>query len=415
MIETNFKNTEIGRIPQEWEVKQLGEIGLFSKGSGISRADSTTGNIPAVRYGELYTIHDNIIKGFGSYISNKVALSAKKLIKGDVVFTCSGETKEDIGKSAAFVDDCVAYAGGDLIILSPNAGYSSEYLGYCTNSKCCKEQKSSRGQGDAVVHISAKEISTILLPLPPLSEQTRIATALSNVDALISELGRLIEKKRAIKQGAMQQLLTGKKRLNGFNEPWAEKKLGEVGKFVSGNGFPLQYQGEQQGELPFYKVSDFNNNNDDRYLHEANNYISHDTSNILHCNIIPKNSIVFAKIGAAIFLERKRLTSEQCCIDNNMMSFQFSDMYDGDFLLYILKTINLGDLVNATALPALKTKDLQKLEILLPLSLDEQRAVSHILSVMDDEITALEAKKAKYEQIKQGMMQQLLTGRIRLV
>ena len=228
MIETNFKNTEIGRIPQEWEVKQLGEIGLFSKGSGISRADSTTGNIPAVRYGELYTIHDNIIKGFGSYISNKVALSAKKLIKGDVVFTCSGETKEDIGKSAAFVDDCVAYAGGDLIILSPNAGYSSEYLGYCTNSKCCKEQKSSRGQGDAVVHISAKEISTILLPLPPLSEQTRIATALSNVDALISELGRLIEKKRAIKQGAMQQLLTGKKRLNGFNEPWAEKKLGEI-------------------------------------------------------------------------------------------------------------------------------------------------------------------------------------------
>ena len=98
-----------------------------------------------------------------------------------------------------------------------------------------------------------------------------------------------------------------------------------------------------------------------------------------------------------------------------MMSFQFSDRYDSDFLLYVLKTINLGDLVNATALPALKTKDLQELEILLPPSIVEQHAISHILSGMDNEIITLEAKRDKYTVIKQGMMQQLLTGKIRLV
>ena len=416
MIETRFKDTEIGRIPEDWEVKPLADIGYFSKGAGISRAEAFSGNIPAIRYGEIYTCHNDYIKSFYSFISQNVAESSVQIFNGDILFAASGETKEEIGKSVAYTENETAFAGGDIIILhSDTEKFDAKFCGYALNAKYVIKQKAKRGQGDAVVHIVPRDLATILFAFPKeKSEQTRIATALSNIDALISELGRMIEKKRAIKQGVMQQLLTGKKRLKGFSEPWVEKKLGEIGKFVSGNCFPLQYQGESQGELPFYKVSDFNNNTDDCYLHEANNYISHDSSNVLHCNVIPQNSIVFAKIGAAIFLERKRLTSEKCCIDNNMMSFQITNC-NNSYILYVLKTIMLGDLVNATALPALKTKDLKELSICIPFSIAEQTAIASVLSSMDEEISALDAKKAKYEQIKQGMMQQLLTGKIRLV
>ena len=145
MIETRFKDTDVGKIPVDWEVKQLADIGSFSKGCGISRADAITGAIPAVRYGELYTIHDFYIKEFGSFISQAIAQSSRRLRKGDILFTASGETKEDIGKSTAFNQDCDAYAGGDLIILTPRDGYNSIFLGLITNSDKSREQKASKG------------------------------------------------------------------------------------------------------------------------------------------------------------------------------------------------------------------------------------------------------------------------------
>ena len=422
MIETRFKDTEVGRIPEEWQLDRIKENFEFKTNNTLSRDTlSDSGIIQDVHYGDVlvkYGSHLDVQKDDVPYISNDGFRASSFISDGDVIIADTAED-ETVGKATEVlnVGNNKLVSGLHTMWLHPvnQEKYALGYLGYAFNASIYHNQLLPLMQGTKVTSVSKSAIKDTYILVPPKSEQTCIATALSNVDALIAELGKLIEKKRAIKQGAMQQLLTGKKRLKGFSESWKKVRLGDLGRFVSGNGFPLQYQGEQKGELPFYKVSDFNNNNDDRYLHEANNYISHDTSNILHCNIIPKNSIVFAKIGAAIFLERKRLTSEQCCIDNNMMSFQFSDRYDSDFLLYVLKTINLGDLVNATALPALKTKDLQELEILLPPSIVEQHAISHILSGMDNEIITLEAKRDKYTVIKQGMMQQLLTGKIRLV
>ena len=127
MIETKFKHTDIGPVPKEWEVKTLSEVGSFSKGRGISRAESNSGKLPAVRYGELYTDHNDYIKKFRSYISTDVAKGAKLIHKGDILFAASGETKEDIGKSVTFINDFDAYAGGDIIILSPQGNYDPIY------------------------------------------------------------------------------------------------------------------------------------------------------------------------------------------------------------------------------------------------------------------------------------------------
>ena len=224
-IPQGYKQTELGIIPEDWEIVRLGDIGNFSKGAGISREDAQTGNIPAIRYGEIYTTHNYCIQIFYSYIDTVVAQHAKLLSYGDILFACSGETKEDIGKSVAYVNDIIAYAGGDIIVLSPDQScYDSRFMGYATNAAYVVSQKSAKGQGDAVVHISKDSLAEIMLYVPQnKDEQQAIAEALSDIDGLIATLDKKIAKKHLIKQGAMQQLLTGKKRLPGFSDPWVEK------------------------------------------------------------------------------------------------------------------------------------------------------------------------------------------------
>ncbi len=213
--ETKFKETEIGKIPEVWEMYSIGDIGTFSKGSGISRAESNTGNIPAIRYGEIYTCHNDYVKDFFSYISTSVAQHSKMLNYGDILFAASGETKEDIAKAVAFISNTTAYAGGDIIVLSPKECFDSKYLGFLLNTNNVVKQRSSKAQGDAVVHITQKSITTIKIVLPPLSEQRAIATILTKMNDDITALEAKKAKYEAVKQGMMQQLLTGKIRLIG--------------------------------------------------------------------------------------------------------------------------------------------------------------------------------------------------------
>ena len=212
----------------------------------------------------------------------------------------------------------------------------------------------------------------------------------------------------------MQLLLTGKKRLPGFSGEWVEKSLDDFGTFKSGNGFPLIYQGGSYG-YPFYKVSDFSNAGNERMMKKANNYVTSSVADTLNCNIMPHGSIIFAKIGAAIFLERKRMVMADCCIDNNMMAYIVDDMCgNAEYLCYLMQSICFGELANATALPSLSSKAIGKVTRLSPPTKDEQVAIACILSDMDNEIAELEKKLSKYRNIKTGMMQTLLTGKIRL-
>ena len=197
-----------------WVEKRLGECGVFSKGAGISRAQADTGVIPAVRYGELYTTHHDYIKTFESYISEDVAKTSTRLTQGDIVFACSGETKEEIGKCAAFIGEEIAYAGGDLIIFSPRGDYDSLFLAFELNTPFCASQKAAAGQGDAVVHIRQNSLAELTVRIPPtVAEQQAIAAVLSDMDAEIAALEAKRAKYESIKQGMMQELLTGKVRL----------------------------------------------------------------------------------------------------------------------------------------------------------------------------------------------------------
>ena len=168
--------------------------------------------LPCVRYGEIYTAHTDHIREFFSFIEPSVAEESRRLKNGDLLFAGSGETAEEIGKCVALLDDLECYAGGDIVIFSARAD-DSAFLGYLMNDPMIVKQKARMAQGDAVVHISAASLATVSFDIPSVDEQSAIAAVLSDMDAEIAALEARRDKSRALKQGMMQELLTGRIRL----------------------------------------------------------------------------------------------------------------------------------------------------------------------------------------------------------
>ena len=196
----------------QWDDKSLASLGSLLKGRGVTRDQANSGSIACVRYGEIYTTHHDIVRRITSWISPSVAATAMRLKCGDILFAGSGETKEEIGKCVAFIDDFEAYAGGDIVVLRPR-GVDSRFLGYALNTPEVSRQKANFGQGDAVVHISAAALGSVTVRLPPLDEQGAIGTVLTDMDAELAALEPRRDKTRQLKQGMMQGLLTGRIRL----------------------------------------------------------------------------------------------------------------------------------------------------------------------------------------------------------
>ena len=413
MAETNtMKMTEIGPIPQEWDALPLSDIGNFSKGAGITREQANSGNLPCVRYGEIYTTHDNYIRAFYSHISPELAKTATRLKTGDILFAGSGETKEEIGKAVSFIGEEEAYAGGDIIILSPKVPASSLYLGFVLNDEASVRQKSSMGQGDAVVHIHAKELANVVVPFPHPTEQKHIAEVLQSIDTLIAELDKVVSKKRLMKQGAMQQLLTGKVRVKGFSTPWIEVELRQTGVMKSGGTpstlVPEYWNGDinwlQSGAVQncyiypsavSQKITELGLSKSAAYL------ISHDSV------LIALTGATCANVGYLTF---------DSAANQSVVSIEPYPEYSAKFLYQLLLTKRDLILQNrgGSAQGGVTLNQLKGITVTLPRDLEEQVEIAAILSAMDNEIAALEAERDKYKNIKQGMMQKLLTGQIRL-
>lgn len=419
MVKKGYKQTEIGVIPEKWNISSLA-MAFLKLEAGVSvNSDSSLSS----EYHILKTsaVHDGVVDTSETkpVIPQDYPRLKCPLAKGSIIISRMN-TPALVGECGFVKDATVGTYLPDRLWQVQNAYESSfdfEWLNYLLNTKQYRDtvRATATGTSNSMKNISKERLLEIKIPHPPIGEQEDMVAVLSEVDELINLVKKQIAKKKAIKQGAMQELLTGRKRLPGFEGEWEEKSISQYGIFVSGNGFPIKYQGDPSGVYPFYKVSDFNNIGNGRVMVKANNYISDDVAVTLSCNIIPKNSILFAKIGAAISLERKKITTSDCCIDNNMMSFQPYKKTLAFYMCYLFQTVRFGDLVEATALPSLSGKSIGEIKKKFPPSDEEQIAIASILSDMDNEIEASEQKLAKYRQIKQGMMQQLLTGKIRLV
>ncbi|MDE6296446.1 MAG: restriction endonuclease subunit S [Muribaculaceae bacterium] len=414
MIETKFKQTELGPIPEDWDVIALNEIGSFSKGSGISRDDSHSGFLPAIRYGEIYTTHHNYIVKYTSHISKEIADASKQIQGGEILFTASGETKEEIGKAVATPEGVTAYAGGDLIILTPKDGFNSRYLGFISNSEYSVKQKSSLGQGDAVVHISASKLSHVKIPIPCIKEQEKIAEALCGIDTLIRELDALIGKKRAVMQGSIQELLSARHRLSGFSIPWKHIIFGDtVNIYRGGSPRPIEnFITTNPNGLNWIKIGDVRPK--DKYIAQtAEKIIPEGLSSTREVHVgdfILSNSMSFGRPYI--------LKIDGCIHDGWLAITNYENTFDKDYLYYLLGSDSVYkqylSLAAGSGVLNLNKKLVAAVELDIP-DIEEQQAIAAILSDMDAEITELEAKREKYAAIRQGMMQQLLTGKIRLI
>ena len=204
----------LGDVPAHWEVRRLGQIGAFSKGRGGSKQDEQQSGVPCIRYGDLYTTHQYFIHQSRSFIARERSTRYTPIKYGDVLFAASGETTEEIGKSAVNLIQSEARCGGDIILFRPNREISPKFLGYATDSKPAMAQKALMGRGFTVVHIYTSQLKRLYLALPPLLEQTAIARFLDHMDRRIQKYIRAKEKLIALleeqKQVIIHDAVTGR-------------------------------------------------------------------------------------------------------------------------------------------------------------------------------------------------------------
>ena len=390
VIPHSHKWTEVGVLPKDWSVQSLRSCLLSVPSYGINEA-AIPFNDDLPTYLRITDISED-----GQFRpSPRVSVKhpdgqAFFLNEGDLVLARTGAS---VGKSYLYnSNDGPLVFAGFLIRISPNPEkLHSTFLAYCLQSKYYWNWVATMSIRSGQPGINGREYGELQLPLPSLIEQRAIAEALSDVDGLLNALEALIAKKQAIKQATMQQLLTGKTRLPGFSGAWETKRLGEITKIQKGslitekNVVPGAIPVIAGGQKPAY---------------------FHNVANRTGKTITVSASGAYA--GYVAFYNQPIFASDCSTISENS-SFSIN------FIYYYL-IFNQNVIYNAQtggAQPHIHPVDLMPLQVNLP-PLPEQRAIASVLSDMDAEIAALEKRRDKTRAIKQGMMQQLLTGRVRL-
>lgn len=405
-----YKQTDAGVIPDDWDVKQLGELSSVSAGGTPSRSNANYwgGDIPWITTTEidfrLITESEQFITSLG--LKNS---AAKLMPAGALLMALYGQGKTRgkvgvLGFEAATNQACAA------IILKK--GYSREYAFHYLASQYDEIRKLSNTGNQE--NLNGALVRSIPVLLPPLSEQSAIATALSDVDALLSSLDALIAKKRDIKQAAMQQLLTGKTRLPGFEKEWTVKRLDRLANIRSGGTPSTTVSQFWDGGIPWCTPTDITRLGGGKYLLDTSRQITSEGLSNSSAELIPANSVVMtsrATIGECA-INLKPVTTNQGF--KNFVPFEDADV---NFLYYLLQTQKQGFIqlcAGSTFLEIGKTQ-LAAYKVRLPSTKAEQTAIAEVLSDMDAELAALEARRDKTRLLKQGMMQELLTGKTRLV
>jgi type I restriction enzyme S subunit len=421
-VRPGYKHTELGVIPEKWALELLPNVCWFQEGPGLRQWQFRAKGIKVINVTNLENGFLNL-DNTDRYISvEEFERSYKHFLidSGDIVVASSGNSYCKV--AVVRDDDLPLLMNTSVIRFKPSKGLDYGYLLAFLKSSLFKNQIDLLITGGAQPNFGPYHLKRIFIPYAPISEQRAIAAALSDVDALIAALERLIAKKRAIKQGAMQQLLTGQTRLPGFSGEWEVKNLGEMGKCIRG----VSYNGESD-------------------LHP---YDTDDTVRLLRANNVQDATIVSNDLQ---FVNSRRVADEQIlqgddiviCMSSGSKElvgktalFNLKDGFrytfgafmgcfrinrslaDSSFVSFWLQTQKYKDfisiLLSGSSINNLKPGDIESIKVLLPPP-QEQRAIAAVLSDMDAEIAALEARRENTRALKQGMMQELLTGKTRLV
>ena len=406
MKETKFKQTEVGMIPSDWEVKPFKNVATLINGRAYSQNELLErGKYRVLRVGNFGT-NDSW------YYSNLELPEKMYCNKGDLLYCWSCTYGAYIWNEEKTIYHYHIWKIADLKA-------EKGYLQYILNNDVAQQMNSSNGS--TMSHITKGFLENRLFAFPPtIEEQQRIATALSDVDSLINNLEKLIAKKKNIKQGAMQQLLTGKKRLKGFESEWKTVSIKNMGTLTGAGVDKKTYHDETPVRLVNYVDvfhKDFIYNNDLNFWTTANQ------QKLVQCNVeigdvffTPSSEMPYDIALSAVAME----TMQNVCYSYHIYRLRFNEEIDLKYKTYMFKTQDFYNQANQTCEGSgkryvISLKKFNELVVRYPKDISEQRAISKILSDMDSEIEALEQKLAKVRNIKQGMMQELLTGKIRLV
>jgi len=325
------------------------------------------------------------------------------LDSGDILISITAE----LGKIGWVPNNLgLAYINQHTALIKLKSKVDSKYVAYqlSTNKNNIKLNRLNDSGAKSGLNLST--IRTFLIPFPALPEQQKIASFLSAVDERIQLLSRKNELLAQYKKGLMQQLFSGKLRFKDVNgndyADWEEKKLGAAGKFISGTGFTEKEQGGSNG-FPFLKVSDMNLANNKILMTESNNYVTEEQVKRMKYRVITSTSIIFAKVGAAIFLERKRI-AKNFLIDNNMMAF--IPLGNIGYHYHLFNNIRLSKYAQVGALPSYNSSDLAIIKILIP-CLEEQQKIADFLSSIDTKIESVNQHITQTQTFKKGLLQQL--------
>ena len=405
---TTYKSTAIGLIPSDWEVKRLGEIGVFSKGKGILKAQILESGLPCIRYGEIYTTHHFVIKEFKSYISEDVANESQEISKGDILFAGSGETIDDIGKAVVYIGDYKAYAGGDTIIFKPKKN-NSETISYILEMDSSRKQKRTFGQGNSVVHIYPSELKKLKIPIPPLPEQQKIASILSTWDSAIDNCKAIIDNLKARNKGLAQQLLTGKMRLKGYEKSkWVLLPIKKISKDISNKN-------SNNKELIVLSCTKHNG------LVPSLEYFGRKiySDDLTTYKIVSKGQFAYATNHIEEGSIGYQSNYNEALISPMYTVFQTNEIVNDNFLFRVLKSTNyIHEYQKRTEgsidrRGGLRWDEFSKIKVPVP-DLKEQLAIVEILDKATEELNQYQQKLQTLQLQKKGLMQQLLTGKTRV-
>lgn len=415
-----MKMTEVGWIPKDWEVKKVSDVATNSTGLTYSPDDVSS-------YGTLVLRSSNIQNDVLAFEDNVFVLMdiPERAIAhtGDILVCVRNGSRALIGKSAPITEKADGMAFGAFMTVLRATDITPQYLLYAWRSNIIQEQINAT-LGATINQITNADLKTFDVPLPTSpSEQRRIAQVLSDADSLIASLSRTIEKKRLVKQGAMQQLLTGKTRLKGFSGEWVEKSFEELFKPYSTASFSRDQMGKN-GEVLCIHYGDIHV----KYGHivrlaledvptiadaQAGKFMRLQDGDI----IMADASEDYEGVGKCISVITNR--KEAIAGLHTILLRPKEDIkFDCQFTSYLLAgrfvKQQIENLAEGTKVYSISFKKIKDVIVRYPQSLVEQNAIANILTTMDNEIASLEAELQKYKALKQGMMQKLLTGQIRL-
>lgn len=385
------------------EAVTLGSVAKFSKGSGLSKSDLTPdGSDSCIHYGELFTQYGAVINEVRSRTNLTLPVVSRA---GDVLMPTSDVTPRGLAKASVIQQSGIGLGGDVLIIRSDPKRVDGRFLAYAIRNN--EDQVLSLVRGSTVFHLHAADMRNFLLYLPSLREQARIAEALEDADDLIDKLERMIAKKQKIRRGMLQQLLAGETRLPGFTESWHAYPIGNLCTFRSGRSKPRTASGR-------YWVIDMGSVTRDAELVVSRR--TDDSSDLLRPGdlVMPKDDIGGGHIiGRTALIQRPdayALADHVYALTPHGVDPAFLSLAINSFEV----NSSLRSLATGSAQLGLSRSSVQNQAVRVPISHDEQVAIAQLSTDAETEIGLLRRRLRKAKEIKQGMMEQLLTGRTRM-